>query len=122
MGKGGPCHSQGYSSSSPVIHTAFDDVDVYEGTPVEFICHISGTPLKICHFLGYHILQGPREEMSGVPIQLSGDTLYMSTTLIKAMVFFHDILLVCIEGDIKSHRLSISLQGVGAGRERRGTI
>ena len=51
--------------------------------------------------------------MSGVPIQLSGDTLYMSSTLIKVMLFipWHPIL-VCIKGDIESHGLSISLHRV----------
>ena len=33
------------------------------------------------------IYTGPSEEMSGVPIQLSGDTLYMLSSLIKVMLF-----------------------------------
>ena len=57
------------------------------------------------------ILLGPSEEMSRVPIQLRGDTLYMSSTLIKVMLcLFRDILLVCVsEGGIESHGFPISL-------------
>ena len=50
-----------------------------------------------------YILQTPREEMSGVHIQLSGDTLYMSSTLVKGMLFiplkFHfswSLKIVCV--------------------------
>ena len=42
--------------------------------------------LSFCRY-GCHIVSSPREEMSGVPIQLSGDTLYLSSTLIKVMLF-----------------------------------
>ena len=34
----------GQQSSAPVIRASFTDVDVYEGTPVEFICHVDGSP------------------------------------------------------------------------------
>ncbi|XP_072047546.1 titin-like isoform X2 [Amphiura filiformis] len=34
----------GKPQTAPVIHASFTDVDVYEGTPVEFICHVSGNP------------------------------------------------------------------------------
>ena len=52
--------------------------------------------------------------MSGVPIQLSGDALYMSSTLIKAMLFipWHPISFYWGGGDIESHGLSISLHRV----------
>ena len=53
--------------------------------------------LHRCHIL---YMWGPSKEMSGIPIDLSGDTLYMSSTLIKVMLFFRDILLVYIEGEV----------------------
>ena len=43
-----------------------------------------------CTYDRCHILWGPiiaSEEMSGVSIQLSGDTLYMSSTLMKVILF-----------------------------------
>ena len=55
--------------------------------------------------------KSPCEEISGGLLTLSGDTLYMSSTLIKVILFIpsHPICYFVLRGDIESHGLSISL-------------
>ena len=45
-----------------------------------------------------------KKYVSGVAIQLSGDTFYMSSTLINVMLLFRDILFVFIERGALSYR------------------
>ena len=63
--------------------------------------------------VSYIVGWGPSEEMSGKPIQLSGDTYTYHQLLSMSCPLFCDILLVCIEG---GHQWRSHWGGKGGGR------